>query len=211
MAENFYFSSKQMRQVPEIIKALWRTPVWRIKSAEKVIYLTFDDGPNPQVTPKVLDILDQWNVKATFFCVGENVMKFPGLFQEVKKRGHSVGNHTYNHLRGHKTSVREYAENVWKAHELIQSSLFRPPHGRITFRQVNKLKKDFEIIMWDFITYDFDRRVKPAEILNEIKKRSRSGSVVVFHDSEKAHSNVLATLPDALKFWKENGYEVKAI
>mgnify|MGYP003586604175 FL=1 len=200
-----------MRQIPDFIKLMWRTPVWRINPSEKVIYLTFDDGPNPEVTPRVLDILDEFEAKATFFCVGENVMKYPEIFQEVKHRGHAVGNHTFNHVKGTEKTVKEYVDNVGKAHEYIHSKLFRPPHGRITLSQVNKLKADFKIIMWDFITYDFDRQVTSTEILKEVKIRSRNGSVVIFHDSLKARKNVLEALPEALRYWKKEGYEVKAL
>lgn len=200
-----------MRQIPDFIKLMWRTPVWRINPSEKVIYLTFDDGPNPEVTPRVLDILDEFEAKATFFCVGENVMKYPKIFQEVKHRGHAVGNHTFNHVKGTEKTVKEYVDNVGKAHEYIHSKLFRPPHGRITLSQVNKLKADFKIIMWDFITYDFDRQVTSTEILKEVKLRSRNGSVVIFHDSLKARKNVLEALPEALRYWKKEGYEVKAL
>ncbi len=200
-----------MLQVPEIIKILWRTPVWRIKTSGKKIFLTFDDGPNPEITPRVLEILDNWNVKATFFCVGENVMKYPAIFEEVINHGHSVGNHTYNHLKGNEKPVKEYTENVWKADELIHSRLFRPPHGRITFSQVNKLKKDFKIVMWDFITYDYDNNIEPSQILEEVKKRTRNGSIVVFHDSLKAEKNVLQVLPRVLKYWQEEGYQVCSI
>ena len=200
-----------MRQIADFIKLMWRTPVWRINPSEKVIYLTFDDGPNPEVTPRVLDILDEFEAKATFFCVGENVMKYPEIFQEVKHRGHAVGNHTFNHVKGTVETVKEYVDNVGKAHEYIHSKLFRPPHGRITLSQVNKLKADFKIIMWDFITYDFDRQVTSTEILKEVKIRSRNGSVVIFHDSLKARKNVLEALPEALRYWKKEGYEVKAL
>lgn len=200
-----------MRQVPDFIKILWKSLVWRINPAEKSIYLTFDDGPNPIITPQVLDMLDEFEAKATFFCVGENVSKFPEVFDEVKKRGHAVGNHTYNHTKGYNYSTKDYVNNVRKADEYIHSKLFRPPHGRIKLSQINALKKEYRIIMWDFITYDYDAKVAPDKILAEIKKRSRNGSIVVFHDSLKAEKNVLATLPEALKFWKEEGYEVKSI
>lgn len=206
---NFPLRGQGDSQVPEFIKTLWRTPVWRIKPSERAIYLTFDDGPHPQITPKVLDILDKFDAKATFFCVGENVRKYPDVFEEIKRRGHTVGNHTFNHIKGYKSSVNDYVENVRKADEYIQSRLFRPPHGRIKWRQVNVLKRDFKIIMWDFITYDYDARVTPDNILATIKKRSRNGSIVIFHDSLKAEKNVLAALPRALKFWKEEGYEVR--
>ena len=197
-----------MRQVPDYIQKIWRTPIWRINPAEKSVYLTFDDGPNPKVTPLVLDILDKFGVKATFFWVGENVKKYPEVFREVKRRGHTVGNHTFNHLKGYKSSTQDYVKNVWKADEYVHSNLFRPPHGRIKLSQIRTLKKDFKIIMWDFITYDFDSKVTPDAILKEVKKRTRNGSIVIFHDSLKAEKNMLAALPKALEFWKEEGYEI---
>ena len=197
-----------MLQVPEILKSVIKNVVWRINPAKKVIYLTFDDGPNSRVTPLVLDILDRFEVKATFFCVGENVSRFPDVFDEVKRRGHTVGNHTFNHLKGFEYSTDDYVRNVKKASEFIDSRLFRPPHGQIKPSQIKALKDDYLIIMWDFITYDYDKRIEPENIIAEVKKRSRNGSIVVFHDSLKAEKNVLQVLPEALRFWKENGYEV---
>ena len=197
-----------MLQVPEILKSVIKNVFWRINPAEKVIYLTFDDGPNSRVTPLVLDILDRFEVKATFFCVGENVSRFPDVFDEVKRRGHTVGNHTFNHLKGFEYSTDDYVRNVKKASEFIDSRLFRPPHGQIKPSQIKALKDDYLIIMWDFITYDYDKRIEPEKIIAEVKKRSRNGSIVVFHDSLKAEKNVLQVLPEALRFWKENGYEV---
>ena len=197
-----------MLQVPEILKSVIKNVVWRINPAKKVIYLTFDDGPNSRVTPLVLDILDRFEVKATFFCVGENVSRFPDVFDEVKRRGHTVGNHTFNHLKGFEYATDYYVRNVEKANGYIKSDLFRPPHGQIKPSQIKALKDDYRIIMWDFITYDYDKRVEPEKIIAEVKKRSRNGSIVVFHDSLKAEKNVLQVLPEALRFWKENGYEV---
>ena len=197
-----------MLQVPEILKSVIKNVVWRINPAKKVIYLTFDDGPNSRVTPLVLDILDRFEVKATFFCVGENVSRFPDVFDEVKRRGHTVGNHTFNHLKGFEYSTDDYVRNVKKASEFIDSRLFRPPHGQIKPSQIKALKDDYLIIMWNFITYDYDKRIEPEKIIAEVKKRSRNGSIVVFHDSLKAEKNVLQVLPEALRFWKENGYEV---
>ena len=197
-----------MLQVPEILKSVIKNVFWRINPAEKVIYLTFDDGPNSRVTPLVLDILDRFEVKATFFCVGENVSRLPDVFDEVKRRGHTVGNHTFNHLKGFEYATDYYVRNVEKANGYIKSDLFRPPHGQIKPSQIKALKDDYRIIMWDFITYDYDKRIEPEKIIAEVKKRSRNGSIVVFHDSLKAEKNVLQVLPEALRFWKENGYEV---
>ena len=204
-------SEYKMLQVPEIVKSLFKNVVWRINPAGKDIYLTFDDGPHPQVTPQVLDILDRYGVKATFFCVAENVSRYPEVFNEVKRRGHAVGNHTFNHLKGFDTPDDEYLKNIKKASEYIDSKLFRPPHGRIRLSQIKALKKNFRIIMWDFITYDYDKNIEPERIVNEVKRRSRNGSIVVFHDSLKAEKNMLSALPEALQYWLEEGYEVRKI
>lgn len=180
--------------------------IWRVKTRSKLIYLTFDDGPVPEVTPQVLDILDAFGWKATFFCVGENVVKYPDLYQEILARGHRTGNHSYNHIRGFRYATEEYVQNVKKASEMIQSKLFRPPHGRIKLAQLKALRKEYDIVMWDVITYDYDRGRSPERILKTIRRNLRKGSVVVFHDSLKAKANVLEVLPKALAFWQSKGY-----
>jgi peptidoglycan/xylan/chitin deacetylase (PgdA/CDA1 family) len=180
--------------------------IWRVKTRSKLIYLTFDDGPVPEVTPQVLDILDAFGWKATFFCVGENVVKYPDLYQEILARGHRTGNHSYNHIRGFRYATEEYVQNVKKASEMIQSKLFRPPHGRIKLAQLKALRKEYDIVMWDVITYDYDRKRSPERILKTIRRNLRKGSVVVFHDSLKAKENVLEVLPKALAFWQSKGY-----
>ncbi|GAB1415692.1 polysaccharide deacetylase family protein [Paludibacter sp.] len=193
-------------QVPGFIRLLFPNLTWRVRTIDKLIYLTFDDGPIPEVTPLVLDILDKYGWKATFFCVGDNVHKYPEVYVEILKRGHAVGNHTFNHVRGYRYSVEDYVENVRKASEFIDSKLFRPPHGRIKKSQIKALKDDYKIIMWDLITYDYDKNKNPDYILKTIKKNLRKGSVIVFHDSLKAKENVLEVLPKALEYWKEKGY-----
>jgi peptidoglycan/xylan/chitin deacetylase (PgdA/CDA1 family) len=193
-------------QFPRFLRPLWGNVVWRKNPSEKVIYLTFDDGPVPEVTPLVLDILDRYDVKATFFSVGENVKKHSDTYTEILKRGHKAGNHTYNHLKGFEVSVGKYVENTRKAAELIESNLFRPPHGRITFKQKAALQKDYQIIMWDLITHDYNRKISPETIMKTIKRYSRNGSIVVFHDSIKAKDNVLKVLPLAIEYWKDEGY-----
>jgi peptidoglycan/xylan/chitin deacetylase (PgdA/CDA1 family) len=180
--------------------------IWRKDSSEKVIYLTFDDGPVPEVTPFVLDILDQFNLKATFFCEGENVQRYPELYKQIVSLGHKTGNHTFNHLNGFKETTDEYIYNIDKASEYIDSSLMRPPYGRITHRQKQLIQSRFQIIMWDLLTRDYNRKLTPEFILNNIKRHSRNGSIVVFHDSIKAKDNMLAALPLAIEFWKNEGY-----
>ena len=193
-------------QFPRFLRPLFGKLTWRVKTDSKLIYLTFDDGPMPEVTPQVLDILDEYGWKATFFCVGDNVRKYPEVYQEVLRRGHRVGNHSFNHIRGYRYSVEDYVANVQKASAYIESRLFRPPHGRITFSQIKALKEDYDIVMWDVITYDYDKKKKPEQIMRTVRNYLRKGSIVVFHDSIKAKDNVLTVLPQALAYWKEKGY-----
>ena len=193
-------------QFPRFLRPLFGKLTWRVKTDSKLIYLTFDDGPVPEVTPQVLDILDEYGWKATFFCVGDNVRKYPEVYQEVLRRGHRVGNHSFNHIRGYRYSVEDYVANVQKASVYIESRLFRPPHGRITFSQIKALKEDYDIVMWDVITYDYDKKKKAEQILRTVRNYLRKGSIVVFHDSIKAKENVLTVLPQALAYWKEKGY-----
>jgi len=191
---------------PDFLRPFLGKLVWRKNSSSKVIYLTFDDGPVPEVTPQVLDILDKYKIKATFFNVGENVQQYPELYAEVLKRGHKTGNHTFNHLKGYAVPIEEYVKNVQKASEYIDSNLFRPPYGRITYRQKKALKSGYEIIMWDVLTRDYNRELSTESILNIIKRDSRNGSIVVFHDSIKAKNNVLSVLPLAIEYWKAEGF-----
>ncbi len=198
-----------MLQLPDFIKNRVKSLIFRMDKREKSIYLTFDDGPTPEVTPLVLDILDNYQCKATFFCVGENVVKYPHLFEEIKKRGHSAGNHTFNHLSGFSTFTKKYVENVKEAEKVIDSKWFRPPYGRIRPSQIKALKKDYQLVMWDLITYDYDKKIQPERIIREIEKKTRNGAIIVFHDSKKAKKNVLSALPKALEFWISEGYSFK--
>ena len=184
----------------------FRGCTWRRKTKEKVIYLTFDDGPVPETTPYLLDLLDEYGWKATFFCVGENVQRHPELYREILARGHRTGNHTFNHLRGTRCSTEEYVDNVRKAAEYIDSPLFRPPHGRMKGNQRRRLREQYEIIMWDVLTRDYNKLLSLDYILGKIRRLSRNGSIVVYHDSVKARNNLLATLPRAIEFWNEQGF-----
>jgi peptidoglycan-N-acetylglucosamine deacetylase len=191
---------------PRFLRPFMGKLTWRRNPSLKVIYLTFDDGPVPEATPEVLDILDKYKIKATFFCVGENVQKYPVLYAELLRQGHKTANHTFNHLKGFSTPTEAYVENVQKGATYINSKLFRPPHGQITPRQRKILNSQYEIIMWDLITHDYDRKLKPSTILTNIKNYSRNGSIVVFHDSIKAKDNMLAVLPLAIEYWISEGY-----
>jgi len=195
-------------QFPRIFRPFFgKNVLWQKKTSSKVIYLTFDDGPVPEVTPQVLDILDKYNWKATFFCVGENVKKYPELYNEVLRRGHKTANHTFNHIKGFSYKTEEYVKNVQHASHYIESKLFRPPHGQITHRQIRALKRDYQIIMWDVITHDYNRKLTPEQVYDNVKNNLRNGSIVVFHDSIKAKNNVLEVLPKAIEFWKSEGYK----
>jgi peptidoglycan/xylan/chitin deacetylase (PgdA/CDA1 family) len=191
------------------LKIFFKGTVWRINRQEKAIYLTFDDGPVPEITPAVLDILDKYHVKATFFCVGENVEKHPEVYAEVLRRGHAVGNHTYNHLKGFEHRKSTYLANVKKAATVINSPFFRPPYGRIRPVQLRTLRKQYKVILWDLITRDYNSRLSPDYILQTIRRLTRNGSVIVFHDSVKAQKNLFATLPQAIEFWQGEGYAFK--
>ncbi len=201
-----------IEQPPFLYRAVFPRAIWRISSKnEKQIFLTFDDGPIPEVTPWVLDLLDEKGIKATFFCVGENVSKYPGVFEEIIRREHSVGNHTYNHLQGWKTWTKKYIQNVNKAGELIQSNLFRPPHGLVRFLQLVMLAHKYNFVMWDVVSRDYSKILTGEQVLNNIKKYTRNGSIIVFHDSLKAEKNLRYALPRAIDYLLEEGYHFKLI
>jgi peptidoglycan/xylan/chitin deacetylase (PgdA/CDA1 family) len=184
---------------------------WAVKTDNKEIYLTFDDGPNPEITGKVLDILDQFDARATFFCVGQNVEKFPDVYHEILLRKNQAGNHTYNHLVGWKTSNNEYVEKIEKCRQLVDSRLFRPPHGKIKRSQIGLLKKEYTIVMWSVLTYDFSKTISAGQCLQIALKHTRPGSIVVFHDSEKALRNMQFALPRFLEHFKNKGFHFKTL
>ncbi len=180
--------------------------VWRIHHKPHTVYLTFDDGPIPEVTPWVLDTLDHYGIKATFFCVGENVKRNPLLFQEILLRGHSVGNHTMTHAQGAYMKTKAYLHNVFTAHEYIQSPLFRPPHGLLRWAQSKVLRARFAIIMYDLVTRDYSKKLNGEQVLDNVRRFARNGSIIVFHDSLKAERNMKYALPRAIEWLKEQGY-----
>ncbi|PLX12199.1 MAG: polysaccharide deacetylase family protein [Marinilabiliales bacterium] len=180
-------------------------------SNENKIYLTFDDGPHPDITFSVVKLLEKYNAKATFFCVGENVQKYPDTFEFVKNQGHSVGNHSFNHLNGWKTDNDDYYLNIEKADEIISSKLFRPPYGRISPGQIKHLKNDYKIIMWSALSYDFDARVSKEECLNFSIKNSRPGSIIVFHDSEKSKEKMFYSCEGFLDYFSQKGVEFASL
>lgn len=197
-----------IEQPPFFYRLLFTEAIWRIlKRGKKVVYLTFDDGPIPEETPWVLDVLDSYGIKATFFMVGDNVRRHPELFEEVKRRGHSYGNHTMHHLQGLKVSAPKFFRDITEADRLIGSSLFRPPHGIISPLQTRLIKRHYNIIMYDLVTRDYSKRVTGEEVLENVKRYARNGSIIVFHDSKKAHVNMRYALPRAIEWLKVQGYE----
>jgi len=201
-----------------LIKRIFSNYVWDVSNTENKIYLTFDDGPTPEITEWVLEELKKHNAKATFFCIGNNIEKHPDIFEKVINDGHSIGNHTFNHLNGWKTSTEEYIENSIQCSVISNQSLncklkienrqlFRPPYGKIKKSQSKKLRQlGYKIIMWDVLSADYDTAITPEKCLQNVLKNVKSGSIIVFHDSVKAFPNLEYTLPRALKYWAAKGF-----
>lgn len=211
---------------PFFLKWYYHNLIWHKDTTEKVVYLTFDDGPIPNVTDFVLNTLNSFNIKATFFCIGDNISKHPKVFERIKQEGHTVGNHTYNHLKGWKTDDATYLENFWKCQELTGTNLFRPPYGRIKKSQIselvgnwqlaagNELKTDnreLQIVMWDVLTGDFDLNLSPEKCYQNVIKNVRNGSIIVFHDSLKAWGRLEYALPKAIAFLLKKGYRFERL
>ena len=192
---------------PLLYRLLFPEAIWRIKHPHRrVVYLTFDDGPVPEVTPWVLDTLDRYGVRATFFMVGDNVRRHPELLEEVRRRGHSYGNHTMHHLQGMSVMARNYWRDICEADALIESPLFRPPHGIMRWKQAAAIKRHYNIIMYDLVTRDYSRRLTPARVLDNVRRYARNGSIIVFHDSLKAERNMRVALPAAIEWLQSEGY-----
>lgn len=204
-----------MFKTPAILPLIYPSLTWKIKTSEKVIYLTFDDGPIPEVTEFVLEQLALYKAKATFFCIGDNVRKHPDIFQKIIADDHSVGNHTFNHLNGWKTDNKTYIKNVALCQDEIEkhgvkTNLFRPPYGRIKFSQILKLV-DYKIIMWDVLTKDYNQGVDKEIVLNKTLKHSEAGSIVLMHDSLKAYENMRFSLPKFLEVFSDKGYRFEKL
>ena len=207
----FYFV-----KTPGWLKKIYDSYTWSISVKDKILYLTFDDGPHPEATPFVLKELKKYNVLATFFCIGKNVVAYPDIYKQIIQEGHSVGNHTYNHLNGWKTNNDDYLNDIALASNEIDSYLFRPPYGRITSFQAKNLKqamkgKKPKVIMWDVLSGDFDTECTPQQCLANVIFASVPGSIIVFHDSEKAFPRLEYTLPKVLHYFSEKGYLFKAL
>ena len=190
-------------KTPVLIMKLFPELIWhfsrRETHKENQIYLTFDDGPTPEITPWVLDSLREYDAKGTFFCLGRNVDRYPKIYQQILEEGHAVGNHTYSHLKGSQTNNLEYINDIELAGWNIESKLFRPPYGRFRKSQIREIRKDYQIVMWDVLSQDYDQKINPEKCFSNIEENIRPGSIVVFHDSMKARDNLYHALPTMLE------------
>lgn len=198
-------------KTPQIIRKMFPNFVWSVSELDRVLYLTFDDGPHPEVTPWVLEQLKPYDAKATFFCVGDNVQKYPDTFDQLLYEGHTVGNHTFNHLNGWTTDNLPYFHNVRHCARLINSEFFRPPYGRLKPKQVQFLQRHYQIVMWDVLSGDFDTSINGMQCFRNVAHNAGPGSIVVFHDSEKARKNMMASLPKVLEHFHKLGYRFEAL
>jgi len=206
-------------KTPGFVKSLFPNLVWNISTDKKELYLTFDDGPTPIITDWLLDLLSQYNAKGTFFCIGNNIEKNPQLFLKIIANGHAVGNHTYNHLKGWKHKTKNYIDDIQQTNQIMNSlksndgtKLFRPPYGKFKSKQSKKLQAlGYKIIMWDVLSYDWDKTVNEEDCLNNIISSAKEGSIIVMHDSIKASKNLKAVLPKLLKHYTDHGFVFKAL
>ncbi len=199
-----------LTKTPDFVQNMFPNLIWKMENrGHKNLYLTFDDGPIPEITPWVLDELEKYNAKATFFCVGENVKKHRAIYDRISSMGHVVGNHTYNHLSGWSTSNMDYFRNVRYCDDLIDSKLFRPPYGRLKNKQAIYLSRKYKVVMWDVLSGDFDPKLSREDCLRNVISKSTSGSIIVFHDSLKAKDKLEYVLPKVLKHFSKQGYTFK--
>lgn len=209
-------------KTPLLAKKMFPDYIWDSPTHDKVIYLTFDDGPTPGITEWTLNILDRYNAKATFFCIGKNIKGYPDIFQQTINRGHTVGNHTFNHVKGWKTKLEDYLKDIEETQKLIDSyclkkkstasDFFRPPYGQIKPQQAKKLMAiGYQIIMWDVLSFDWDKHVPREKCFENIKEHVTNGSIIVFHDSVKASKNMMYALPKVLDYYSKQGYTFKPL
>lgn len=209
-------------KTPKFVKTIFSNYVWDIDTDKKDIYLTFDDGPTPEITDWTLDILEQYKAKATFFCIGANVEKYPEIFQNILQKGHRIGNHTQHHVKGWKTSTKNYLADTKKAqaiinsllehHQMLGSNLFRPPYGKITPNQSKKLRTlGYTIVMWDILSFDWHETISEENCLKYVISKAKQGSIIVFHDSVKASKNMQYALPKVLEYYSKKGYAFKSL
>lgn len=205
-----FMSMNYFVKTPWWLKKLFPKRVWEMDTGRKIIYLTFDDGPHPVATPFVLEQLKKYQAKATFFCIGKNVEAYPDIYQRILEEGHKPGNHTQDHLNGWKTDTAVYLENIQQAGKSIKSSLFRPPYGRISSAQARQLK-EYKVVMWTVLSGDFDTSLSNEKCLTNVLSHAKAGSIIVFHDSEKAWERMSFVLPAVLEHFSKKGYEFGVI
>ncbi|MGL5914225.1 MAG: polysaccharide deacetylase family protein [Bacteroidales bacterium] len=198
-------------QIPSFIKKLMPSLIWSLPNEQEGVFLTFDDGPNPKVTPWVIETLKQYNAKATFFCLGKNAEQYPEIFQHIKDNGHAVGNHTYSHQKGWGMQTGAYVEDIDLADNFIHSPLFRPPYGRIGPNQIKVIKERYKIIMWDVLSMDYSKYTSRTACANTVINHSRPGSIIVFHDSLKSFKNLEYALPTVLEFFTKQKWKMKTL
>lgn len=193
------------------LRWLYPRALWRMDHHEKVVYLTFDDGPIPESTPFILDTLQRYGIKATFFMVGDNVRKYQELYKRILSEGHQVGNHTHNHISGFRHSLRDYSYNVEKANAYIRSHLFRPPHGWMRLAQYALLSRKYKVVMWDVVTRDYSKWMTAQDVVNNVKRYTRPGSIITFHDSLKSIDKLQTALPASIEWLQQEGYRFGVI
>ena len=191
------------------LRWLYPRALWRMNRHERSVYLTFDDGPIPEATPFILDVLHEHGVHATFFMVGDNVRKYPDLYKRILTEGHQIGNHTHNHIGGIRHSLHEYSYNVEKANAYINAHLFRPPHGWMRLAQYALLSRKYKVVMWDLVTRDYSKWLTAEDVVNNVKHYARNGSIITFHDSLKSIDKLRTALPQSIQWLKEQGYQFK--
>ena len=198
-------------KTPTIFKVLFPKIVWNFAENEQKVFLTFDDGPSTSVTDSILTILEQENVRATFFCIGKNVKKNPELADKILKKGHSIGNHSMTHVNGWRTRNNSYLSNINEASEFINSNLFRPPFGRFNIYSLYQILKKYKLVMWDVLSGDFDEKIEEKAVINNVINNVANGSIIVFHDNNKSKEKTLSALIKTIKKLKEKGFSFEAI
>ncbi len=196
---------------PKILQCLFADFIWKIDTDEKVIYLTFDDGPHPVITPWIINLMNQYDAKGTFFLIGDAVSRNPDLYQLYKTNGHLVGNHTYRHIKGWQSRKKNYLKEITQCAEVVESSLFRPPYGQINLQGIREIKKQYKVVMWDVLSWDFDNETSSEICLSNVINYSKEGSIVVFHENEKSMKNIMYALPKVLEHFTKLGYQFKVI
>ena len=203
-------------KTPEFVKSLFPQFLWQVPSEKKVLYLTFDDGPTPKITEWVLDQLKHYQAKATFFCIGNNIEKYPDIFSKTVDGGHTIGNHTFHHLKGWKTKSKNYLKDIEQTQKIIERStstdLFRPPYGKFKITQARQLLSlGYEVVLWDVLSYDWDQNISPKTCFNNVVSKATKGSIIVMHDSQKASKNLMYALPRVLEYFSDRDYVFEAL